>query len=158
MTLHLQQDIKYERLLISVLWNSEVSELCMIPKMKGAGDSCGTMTSDITTTASPTIPSATPSRPVAIPDYLRKGTGAGSSPRGSPHTPGSSPGGSSIGCSPRGSHRRNLHRKLAMEEEVVHLVILDHLFQTITTNHCFVKTGWVKMLVVLPKQPEKFTP
>ena len=79
--------------------------------MKGAGDSCGTMTSDITTTASPTIPSATPSRPVAIPDYLRKGTGAGSSPRGSPHTPGSSPGGSSIGCSPRGSHRRNLHKK-----------------------------------------------
>ena len=82
----------------------------MIPKMKGSGDSCGTMTSDITTTASPTIPSATPTRPVAIPDYLRKGTGAGSSPRGSPHTPGSSPGGS-IGCSPRGSHRRNLHKK-----------------------------------------------
>ena len=83
----------------------------MIPKMKGAGDSCGTMTSDITTTASPTIPSATPTRPVAIPDYLRKGTGLGSTPRGSPHTPGSSPGGSSIGRSPTGSHRRNLHKK-----------------------------------------------
>ena len=84
----------------------------MIPKMKGTGDSCGTMTSDLTTTASPTIPSAAPTRPVAIPDYLRKGTGAGSSPRGSPHTPGTSPGGSSNGGSPRGPpHRRHLHKK-----------------------------------------------
>merc|ERR1711974_590474 len=59
--------------------------------------------------SSPTIPSAT--RPVAIPDYLRARSGTGSSPRGSPHTPGSSPGGSSIGCSPRGSHRRPGHKK-----------------------------------------------
>merc|ERR1712018_820737 len=64
---------------------------------------------DITATASPTVPSAT--RPVPIPDYLRARSGAGSSPRSSPHTPGSSPGGSSIGCSPRGSHRRPLHKK-----------------------------------------------
>ena len=53
----------------------------MIPKMKGglitgAGDSCGTMPSDVTATASPTIPSAT--RPVPIPDYLRARSGAGS--------------------------------------------------------------------------------
>ena len=32
-------------------------------------------------------------------------------------------------------------RKVAMEEEVVHLVILDHLFQTTTTNRRYVKTG-----------------
>ena len=77
----------------------------------GTGDSCGTMTSDITSTASPTVPSATPSQPVAIPSYLRARTGAGSSPRGSPHTPGSSPGGSSIGNSPRGTNRRPLYKK-----------------------------------------------
>jgi len=88
----------------------------MIPNMKGGiitgtGDSCGTMTSDIISTASPTIPSAIPSRPVVIPSYLRARTGASSSPRGSPLTPGSSPGGSSIGCSPRGTNRRPLYKK-----------------------------------------------
>ena len=76
----------------------------------GTGESCGNMTSDITSTASPTIPAAAaPTRPVAIPIHLR--ASAGISPRGSPHTPGSSPGGSSISSSPRGSHRRQLHKK-----------------------------------------------
>lgn len=78
----------------------------------GTGDNCGTMTSDITSSAAPTVPSATVTQPVAIPSYLRARSGAGSSPRSSPHnSSGSSPGGSSIGCSPRGAHRRTLHKK-----------------------------------------------
>ena len=72
----------------------------------GTGDSCGTMTSDITVTAAPTVPTATSSRPVAIPVHLRNHHG--SSPKGSP---GASSWGSNSSSSPRGYARRNLHKK-----------------------------------------------